>query len=328
MSDQMTFNDSILEIETHNEVERITERLRKDIQGRFRRRGAVLGVSGGVDSAVVLALCVQALGAERVLAVLMPERESNADSLTLARSWANRLGVESVVEDITDALVGAGCYQRRDDAIQRVFPQFESGWKSKITLPGSLLDDDTLNIFTLTIVSPEGKEFEERVLSADFYQIVAASNFKQRMRMTMLYYHAELRNFAVVGTAPKNEHDLGFFVKHGDGGVDIAPIQHLFKSQVYQLAAYLEVPEDIRSRTPTSDTYSAGSTQEEFFFRLPFRLLDLIWAGWEREVPPEVIAEELGLTPEQIQRVIDDLVRKNRTTEYLRTPVISYPHFE
>jgi len=328
MSDQMTFNEAILEIEPQNEVEHITERLRKDIQGRFRRRGAVLGVSGGVDSAVVLALCVRALGAERVLAVLMPERESSADSQTLARSWTDRLGVESVVEDITDALVGAGCYQRRDDAIQRVFPQFESGWKSKITLPGSLLDDDTLNIFTLTIVSPEGTEFEERVLSSDFYQIVAASNYKQRMRMTMLYYHAELRNFAVVGTAPKNEHDLGFFVKHGDGGVDIAPIQHLFKSQVYQLAAYLEVPEDIRNRTPTSDTYSAGSTQEEFFFRLPFKLLDLIWAGWEREVPLEVIAEELGLTPEQVQRVIDDLVRKKRTTEYLRASVISYPQFE
>jgi NAD+ synthase len=227
-----------------------------------------------------------------------------------------------VVEDITDALEGAGCYQRRDEAIQRVFPQFESDWKSKITLPGNLLDEDQLNIFTLTVVSPNGEEYEERVLAGDFYQIVAASNFKQRMRMAMLYYHAELRNYAVVGTAQKNEHDLGFFVKYGDGGVDLAPIQHLYKSQVYQLAEYLEVPEEIRSRTPTSDTYSAGSTQEEFFFRLPFETLDLIWAGWESGVPADEIGERLGLTTEQIQRVIDDLVRKKRTTEYLRSTIV------
>jgi len=319
---------NLLRLDPESEVQRICEKLREDVHQGFRRRGAIVGLSGGVDSAVVLALCVNALGVERVLAVLMPERESSPDSVTLAQDWAGSLGVKMVVEDVTSALEGLRCYRRRDEAIRRVFPQFESGWKSKITLPGSLLDDDMLNIFTLTIVSPEGTEFEERVLSSDFYQIVAASNFKQRMRMTLLYYHAELRNFAVVGTAPKNEHDLGFFVKHGDGGVDIAPIQHLFKSQVYQLAAYLEVPEDIRSRTPTSDTYSAGSTQEEFFFRLPFSFLDLIWAGWEQGVPNDVIAEELELSPEQIQRVIDDIVRKKRTTEYLRASVISYPQFE
>jgi NAD+ synthase len=326
MPEQQPFDPSILEIEPASEVVRITDLLRRDIHERFKRRGAVVGVSGGVDSAVVLALCVRSVGQERTLAVLMPERESSPASLNLAQGWVDQLGVAYVIEDISDALAGAGCYRRRDEAIMRVFPQFGLGWKSKITLPGGLLDDDTLNIFTLTVVNPDGECFEKRVLSSDLFQIVAASNFKQRTRMNILYYHAELHNYMVIGTAQKNEHDLGFFVKYGDGGVDIAPIQHLFKSQVYQLAKYLAVPEEIYSRIPTSDTYSAGSSQEEFFFRLPFSTLDLIWAGWEHGYPVDVIAEELKLTPEQIQRVIDDLKRKKRTTEILRTPVISYPN--
>jgi NAD+ synthase len=100
----------------------------------------------------------------------------------------------------------------------------------------------------------------------EYLQIVAASNLKQRTRMSTLYYHAEMRNYAVIGTANKNEHDQGFFVKYGDGGVDIQPIAHLFKTQVYQLARYLGVPEEIQQRPPTTDTYSASCTQEEFSF--------------------------------------------------------------
>ena len=314
-----------LELDAESEIQRISQNLREDIHHSLRRRGAIVGLSGGVDSAVVLALCVKAIGADKVLAVLMPERESSPDSVALAQAWADSLGVETVVEEVTSALEGLGCYRRRDEAIRRIFPEFGEGWTSKITLPGSLLDDDTLNVFTLTVVSPEGKELSKRVMSRDFFQIVAASNFKQRTRMAMLYYHAELRNYAVIGTGNKNEHDLGFFVKYGDGGVDIAPILHLFKTQVYQLAAYLDVPEEIRTRVPTSDTYSAGSTQEEFFFRVPFETLDAIWAGWESGLAIDNLAQKMNFSQEQIQRVIDDIIRKQRTTDYLREGIITYP---
>jgi NAD+ synthase len=314
----------LLDLNPTAEIERITASLREDVHGKFRRRGGVVGLSGGVDSAVVLALCVQALGAEKVLAVLMPEDESSPESAPLARSWAEELGVEWVVEDVTDALDGLGCYRRRDEAIRRVFPEFGQGWKSKITLPGSLLEDDRLNMFTLTVVDPDGEEYKNRVVAQDYYQIVAASNFKQRVRMSMLYYHAELRNFAVIGTANKNEHGLGFFVKHGDGGVDIAPILHLFKTQVYQLAEILNVPVEIRERTPTSDTYSAGSTQEEFFFRIPFDVLDTVWAAWEANYSAEQIGAQIDLPADQVQRVIDDIIRKQRTTAYLREQVLQY----
>jgi NAD+ synthase len=211
-----------------------------------------------------------------------------------------------------------GCYRRRDEAIAHVFPEYGPGWTCKIVLPGSLLEQKTLNIFSLTVTGPDGRVFSKRLPLEDYYQIVAASNFKQRSRMAMLYYHAELRNYAVVGTANKNEHDLGFLVKYGDGGVDISPIRHLFKSQVYQLARYLDVPEEIQRRTPTSDTYSGGSTQEEFFFRLPFAVLDLIWYGYERGVSHQSIADALVLTTEQVERVIKDIIRKQRTTAYLR----------
>jgi NAD+ synthase len=241
----------------------------------------------------------------------------------LAQQLADQLGVRTITEDISGALEGAGCYERRDEAVQRIFPEFGPGWKSKITLPGSLLDQETLNVFYLTVVSPEGQERRERIPTREFLQIMAASNFKQRTRMAMLYYHAELRNYAVVGTANKNEHDLGFFVKHGDGGVDISPILHLFKSQVYQLARVLDIPEAIQTRTPTSDTYSAGSTQEEFFFRLPFAILDLVWAGFEQEAPPAEIAAAAGLTVEQVGRICADIVRKERTTQYLRRAVMA-----
>ena len=306
------------------EAERLSAGLRQDILNAFRKRGAVVGCSGGVDSSVVLALCVRALGPERVLAVLMPERESSPDSLTLAADWARQLGAETIIEDVTPVLEAAGCYRRRDEAIAKVFPAFGPGWTSKITLPADLLEEDTLNVFTLTVVDPSGSETRRRIPPAEYSQIVAASNFKQRTRMATLYYHAELRNLAVVGTANKDEHDLGFFVKYGDGGVDVAPIVHLHKIEVYALAESLGVPTDIRQRTPTSDTYSAGSTQEEFFFRLPFELLDPIWAGDERGLSAAEIARAVGLETPQVERVLRDLRRKRRTTAYLRAPVIDY----
>ena len=320
----MMIPSDILTLDAAAEVDRLSEGLRHGILTAFRKRGAVVGCSGGVDSSVVLALCVRALGPERVLAVLMPERESSPDSLTLAGSWAAQLGVETVIEDITPALEASGCYRRRDEAIARVFPGYGPGWKSKITLPGSLLEEDTLNVFSLTVIDPGQAEHTRRMPPQEFSQIVAGSNFKQRMRMTFLYYHAELRSLAVVGTANKDEHDLGFFVKYGDGGVDVAPIVHLHKVEVYRLAEALAVPSEIRRRTPTSDTYSAGSTQEEFFYRLPFEVLDPIWAGQDRGLTAAQIAQAVGLEEEQVERVLRDLSQKRRTTAYLRAPVLEY----
>ena len=314
----MTFGPDVLKIDPAAETERIVSTMRETV-GKV-----MLGISGGVDSSVVLALAVRAFGAERLVALMLPEKDSETDSERLARMVAAQVGVEPVLENITPVLEGFGCYPRRDEAIRRVFPEYDAGagYTAKIVLPNNVLDDNTLNFFRLTIITPGGEEKTQRLPVREFNQIVAASNFKQRTRMAMLYYHAELNNYAVVGTANKNEHGQGFFVKYGDGGVDVRPIIHLFKTQVYQLADYLDIPEEIRQRTPTSDTYSATQSQEEFFFRMPFKMMDMLWYAQEHNVPIPEVAQAMELSEDQVQRAFDDFTRKQRTTDYLRMPPV------
>jgi NAD+ synthase len=311
----------VLDIDAAAEADRIVAWLREGMH-RLHRMGAVLGISGGIDSSVCLALCVRAFGAERVVPLLLPEKDSDPASEDLARMLAAHYGVTPLLEVITPVLDGCACYQRRDEAIARVFPEYDAraGYKAKIVLPPRLLDQGTLNVFSLAIITPAGEEKRARLHPADLAQIVAASNFKQRTRAAMLYYHAERRNYAVVGTPNKNEHDQGFFVKYGDGGADLMPIVHLYKTQVYQLARHLGVPEAIQKRPPTSDTYSAPTTQEEFFFRLPFEILDLLWFAMEQGVSVTETAAALGMEPDQVRRAFDDFAQKQRSTEYLRTP--------
>ncbi|MGD1020921.1 MAG: NAD(+) synthase [Verrucomicrobiia bacterium] len=316
----MTFTKESIRIDPAAEADRIVSELRRVARQVMRRGGGVVGISGGVDSAVVLALTVRAFDPERVVALIMPEKDSEPMSEQLARELARQFGVQPVREDITPTLEGFGCYQRRDEAVRRVFPEYDAaaGYKVKIGLPPNMLEEGTLNVFSITIVAPDGHSLTKPLPPAEFRQIVAGSNFKQRARMAMLYYHAELRNYAVIGTANKNEHDQGFFVKHGDAGVDIRAIGHLYKTQVYQLAEHLNVPEAIRKRPPTSDTYSASCDQQEFFFRLPFETLDLLWYAQEHQVSAAEVARAMDLTEAQVQRAFDDFKQKRRATEFLR----------
>jgi len=309
----------VLRIDAAAEMDRIVDWMKETMRG-LHRTGAVVGISGGIDSSVCLSLSVRAFGAERVVALLLPDKDSDPLSEDLARHLAAHYGVTPIREPVTPALEGYGCYARRDEAIARVFPEYDpvAGYKAKIVLPSGLLDEGTLNVFSLTIVTPDGDEKSARLAPREFAQIVAASNFKQRSRTAMLYYHAELSNYAVVGTPNKNERDQGFFVKYGDGGYDFAPIAHLYKTQVYQLACHLDVPEAIQQRTPTTDTYSAPSTQEEFFFRLPYETMDLLWYAQEHEVSVADTALALEMSPDQVRNAFDDFTRKRRTTHYLR----------
>jgi len=204
------------------------------------------------------------------------------------------------------------------EMIRRVFPEYGPGWLTKITIPSKITEKDTFNFFNVTIENEAGESKSKRMPLDVYLQVVAASNLKQRLRMTTLYYHAEKRNWAVAGTGNKDEHMQGFFVKYGDGGADLKPIAHLFKVQVYQLAEYLGVPEEIIRRTPTTDTYSAEVTQEEFFFGLDFEHMDLLWYAMENKVPAKTAAKALGMTPEQVERAYFNIDRKIKATEYLR----------
>ncbi len=314
----MAFSLDELELDCEKTAEELVNFLQDQVYNKFRRAGAVVGTSGGIDSAVVAALCARAFGPKKMLGVLLPDRDSSADSTRLGKLLAEKFGYEYVVEDVTRALEGAGCYKWRDAAFKAVFPEYGPGWKAKIVLPTNILESDRLNLFRLTATPPGGQPITKRLPLKEYLQIVAASNMKQRIRMLMLYYHAERLNYSVIGTGNKNEHEQGFFVKYGDGGADTKPIAHLFKTQVFQLGAYLGVPDEILKRTPTTDTYPDEQTQEEFFYGLKFKMMDLLWYAKDNGVPATEAARVLNLTEEQVRRVWKDLDQKKRTTEYLR----------
>jgi NAD+ synthase len=306
-----------LEIDAERETERIVSAIRDQVLRQLRRKGAVLGISGGVDSSVSVTLCVRALAAERVLGLFMPERDSSPDSLELGRLVSEHLGIETIVEDVSETLEAAGCYRRQDVALRTVFPQYQPGWKSKIVLP-SLFQGGGYRLFSVVVESPTGTTYRKRLPLAAYQEIVAATNFKQRVRKMMEYYHADRLHYAVAGTPNLLEYDQGFYVKNGDGAADFKPIAHLYKTQVYQLAEYLDVPEEIRRRPPTTDTYSLPQTQEEFFFSLPYDRMDACLYGRNHDVPAERIAAAISLSADQVERVYRDIDSKRRSAQYLQ----------
>ncbi len=310
------FSKDVLAIDPEAVTREIAESIRAQVMGTLRRRGAVVGLSGGIDSSVVAALAVRALGKDKVLGVFMPERDSSGDSLRLGRVLAESLGIDTVLEDIGSTVEAAGCYRRQDEAVRTVFPEYGDGFKCKITLP-SILESERLNVFQLTIQSPSGETKTSRMGLAPYLQLVAATNFKQRARKMMEYFHADRLNYAVAGTPNRVEYDQGFFVKQGDGAADFKPIAHLYKTQVYALAEHLDVPAEIRSRPPTTDTYSMPQTQEEFYFALPYDKMDLCVYGKNHGVPAAEVAPAVGITAAQVERVYKDIEKKRMTTRYL-----------
>ena len=326
MSKLNPFSSDILIIENiEAEVERIVGKLRNDLHKNLKRKGAVVGISGGIDSSVSLALAVKAFGADKVLGVMLPEKDSSKESKELALNLAQKFGVQTLEEDITGALEGFGCYKRRDEAVSAVFPEYTPHeYKMKITLNQGGISHNLPPLFILTIIDKTGESKSKIIPVKEYLQIVAASNFKQRCRMSMLYYHAERLHYVVIGTPNKHEVEQGFFVKYGDGGADVMPIAHLYKTQVYQVAKYLGIPEEIIRRTPTTDTYSAEQTQQEFFYQLPFDKMDLLWYAFENNCDIDSVASTMSLTTDDIQNIYSNFARKHRTTEYLRATPIFY----
>jgi NAD+ synthase len=318
MTSASMITTDLLNIDAPSETERIVSFIRDTVFNKLRRRGAVIGVSGGIDSSVVATLCTRALGEDRVMLLFMPEVESSEESLRLGRGLAEHLKVRSVTEDITPILAAARCYERRDQAIRELIPEYGDGYKSKITLP-DLIEADHFAVFSIVVQPPGGKPRKMRLSASAYLGIVAATNFKQRVRKMIEYHYADLLTYAVAGTPNRLEFDQGFFVKLGDGAADLKPIAHLYKSQVYQLAAYLGVPEEIQRRPSTTDTYSLEQTQEEFFFSLPLRVLDLCLYGKNNSIPPADLAPIAGISPEQAERAYRMIESKRRATGYLHS---------
>ena len=317
MSSCSAISPDVLQIDARVETERIAASIREMVFHHLKRKGAVIGVSGGIDSSVVAFLCAHALGKERVMLLFTPEADSSPDSLRLGRMVAQSLGVRSAVEDIGPILKGARCYDRRDESIRAVVPEYGEGYKCKIVLP-NLVDTDQYALFSIVVQSPDGKTKKARLTPSAYLGVVAATNFKQRARKMIEYYYADLIQYAVAGTPNRLEYDQGFFVKNGDGAADFKPIAHLYKSQVYQLASYLGVPEEIQRRPSTTDTYSLEQSQEEFYFSLPLAKMDLCLYGKNNRIPAAELAPVAGLDEKQVQRVYAMIESKRSVARYLR----------
>jgi NAD+ synthase len=312
------FSAEVLRLDPEEETARICSRIRELMITQVKRRGVVVGLSGGIDSSVTAALAVRALGRERVFGLEMPERHSAEETLKLSGALAASLGIETVKENISGILESVGFYRRYDEAVRMVVPEYGEGWKSKIAISGAI--EGSLNTFYLVAQPPQGEIVRKRLPFQPYLEIVAATNFKQRVRKMLEYYHADRLHFAVAGTPNRLEYDQGFFVKLGDGAADIKPIAHLYKSQVYQLAAFLGIPEEIRRRKPTTDTYSMAQGQDEFYFALPYDKMDLCLYGKNNGVPADAVAPAVALNRQQVEMVYKDIDVKRSTTRYLHLP--------
>jgi len=309
-----------LKLDEAAEVAKISRRLRELLARHLHRRGLVVAISGGVDSAVCSALAVRAVGADRVFGLLMPERDSASTSMVRGRYVVEKLGIAHEESDIAPALDALGCYRWRDEAIRHVFPDYGTGWRNKIVIAGG--QSGSFNYFKLVVQSPDGLVYEKRLDPRNYLQIVAATNFKQRVRKSMEYFHADRLNYAVVGTPNRLEYDQGFFVKNGDGSADVKPIAHLYKTQVYALARFLELPEDVCNALPTTDTYSMVQGQDEFYFALPYDKMDIALLACNQGEPPSILAAELGINVSQAESIYRDIAAKRRTTAMLHWPAI------
>lgn len=319
MKKEAACSPDLLQLDPEREVTHICRRLRELMLTEVKRRGLVVGLSGGIDSSVTAALAARALGPERVLGIEMPERHSADESVRLSSFVARAIGIATVREDISAALESVGFYRKYDDAVRQVVPGYGAGWKSKLVTSDSAVGG-TITAFSLVAQAPGGEMVKVRLPFKPYLEIVAATNFKQRIRKMLEYYHADRLHYAVAGTPNRLEYDQGFFVKLGDGAADLKPIAHLYKSQVYQLAEYLGIPEEIRRRKPTTDTYSLAQGQDEFYFSLPYDKMDLCLFGKNHGVSVHQVAQALGLTPEQVELVYRDIEVKRATTRYLHLP--------
>jgi NAD+ synthase len=309
-----------LVLDEAKEIERIATRVRSILVDDVKRRGLVVAVSGGIDSAVCAALAVRAVGKDKVFGLLLPERDSASTSSLRGRMVVEQLGITYQEFDIAPALEALGCYQWRDAAIRNVFQEYSAEWKSKIVIAGG--QSGQFNYFKLVVQAPDGHVAEARLDHKNYLQIVAATNFKQRVRKTLEYFHADRLHFAVVGTPNRLEYDQGFFVKNGDGSADIKPIAHLYKSQVYQLAHYLQLPEEICRAEPSTDTYSMAQGQDEFYFSMSYEKMDVALLAYNEGESPLRLSCEIGISVEQAEAVYKDIEAKRRTTAPLHWPAI------
>jgi NAD+ synthase len=283
------------------------------------RRGIVVAVSGGVDSGVVAGLCARALGPDRVLCLRLPEDNLSESSSDLGAKLAESLGTATEEVPISPGLEALGCYRLQEGAIREVFPDYGPGWRHKIVRSAPT---GGMIVFSLVVERPDGEQERRRIPSGPYRRLVSATNMKQRVRKLLEYTWADRMHYAVAGTPNLLEYDQGFFVKGGDGLADVKPIAGLYKQQVYALARFLELPEGIAGRAPTTETFSLEQSQEEFYFGYAYEAMDqLVW-GETTGIPVEILASRTGLEPAEVEAGYWEVARRREATAYLHAEAI------
>jgi NAD+ synthase len=314
----MIFNLDVLKIDPAQQLEKLSKFIVEQLNVVFRRKGVIVGLSGGIDSACIAAVAVHAIGKEKVVGLVLPETESNPISSEYAIKHAQALGIEHRQINITPIVDSVFHYKWRDEFLQKLVPEYKPGYKYNITLPADLLERDSFSFYCLQVQMPDGEIQKKRLNFDEFRTITSFANIKIRARMLHLYAEAERRNLLVVGTTNRTEFILGDFCKYGDGGTDIEPLTYLYKNQIYQIADYLEVIPEIINRQPSPDTFSLPVSDQEFFFRISFDKLDYLLYAWEHEVPINDVANVLDISEDAVERAYKDFASKGRATAHLR----------
>lgn len=307
--------------ELNRDIDEVALTLRHFIKEKivgFKKKGAVIGVSGGIDSAVILALCVQELGAENVFGMLLPEKESAPSSKTLGAEICESLGVTYEEVPISPILEALDIYKKKEQVIKRTCPEYDPNiHETSLVLP-DFLSTGAVNVPYLKLFKDGEAVAQHRLKASDYLEIIGLQGVKQRSRMIVQYMYAEKKNYIVCGTTNKTELALGQFVKYGDGGVDIEPLADCYKTQVYALAKYLNVNEEIIKRPPSADTWSHYTSDQDFYWRMPIQIMDQLLYGKEHKLSLDVIEKNTGLPRETIQNALKHIERVETTTEYIR----------
>jgi len=292
--------------------------IRSEVKENFRKNGVVIGLSGGLDSSVTAALSVKSLGPENVLGLILPEKESSPKSENLAKSLANQLGIKTETIDMTSILDAFNIYKIRENVVKKYFDSFTIGCTYRLVVSPDAVIKGGLRIPFLEIQDNKKLIHKFRLTPSDFSILSSATSIKHRSRMSMLYFFAEKNNLAVLGSTNKSEYVQGYFVKYGDGGVDLEPIQNLYKTQVFQLGHHLKIPKDILDRKASPDTWSLEVTDEDFFYGVNYETLDMIWNAKENNISLENVTKLVNLDQSQVENLISYLEKRWNSTSHMR----------
>ena len=297
-------------------VKIVSDFIKDEVSNRFQKFGVVVGLSGGIDSAVTAALCAKSLGPEKVLGLIMPEKESDSTSQTHAEKVAQKYNIKTKIVDITSILNSFSVYQNKESIIKEKFPDFNTDCKYRVMVPPKL--KNTIGMPFVEILDDKNKQHKLKISSSEFLTLTAATSIKHRVRMTMLYYHGEKNNLCVIGTTNKSEYLQGYFVKYGDGGSDIEPLINIYKLQVYQLGKFLKVPKEILTKDASPDVWSFATTDEEFFYSVPYEIVDLILYARENNLSVKDIQKLSNLSTEDIENLLRIQNQKQIKSQHMR----------